>query len=65
MERALIDRYERQMRDLFAAARPEEAAWLTEVAAATQVIRGFGPVKAASVNAYEDVVKALLARKPA
>jgi len=65
IERALIDRYEQRMRALFAEAAPPQLAWLVEVAAAAQKVRGFGPVKAASIDAYEAELTSLMARRPA
>jgi indolepyruvate ferredoxin oxidoreductase len=65
MERALIARYEQQIKELLESATATQLAWLTEMAAAPQQIRGFGPVKEASVRGYEARLSELMARRPA
>lgn len=65
MERGLIEQYERDLLALLETATPAQWAWLVEFAAAAQQVRGFGPVKQASVRTYAQTREALLARRPA
>ncbi|CAN7738897.1 indolepyruvate ferredoxin oxidoreductase family protein [Variovorax sp. LjRoot84] len=50
-ERAEIERYLEQMRQVLAEARPEQTATLLELARLPQTMRGYGHVKEANVNA--------------
>jgi indolepyruvate ferredoxin oxidoreductase len=50
-ERAEIERYLRQMRQVLAEARPEQTATLLELARLPQTMRGYGHVKEANVEA--------------
>jgi indolepyruvate ferredoxin oxidoreductase len=52
MERALIAEYERDMREVLAKIAPETRDIAREIAALPAQVRGFGPVKEASVKAY-------------
>ncbi|MBT9383960.1 indolepyruvate ferredoxin oxidoreductase family protein [Pseudooceanicola sp. CBS1P-1] len=52
MERALIADFEAEVQGLIAGLSPETHARAVQIAALPQMIRGFGPVKEASVTAY-------------
>ncbi|PNU03871.1 indolepyruvate ferredoxin oxidoreductase family protein [Novosphingobium guangzhouense] len=62
MERALAGEYRTLMRQVAEAARPETMGLAAELAAAADVVVGFGPVKEAGVAAYRARVAELLER---
>ena len=62
MERALADEYERDLRHVLDCVRPDTLADAVSLAALPQDIRGFGPVKAASLDAARPKREALLRR---
>ena len=61
LERALIAEYERDVRSALACLRPDTLGAATALAALPMDIRGFGPVKAASLDAAKPRRAALLA----
>ena len=62
MERTLADEYERDLRHALDRLRPDTLADAVSLAALPQDIRGFGPVKAASLDAARPRREALLRR---
>ncbi len=62
MERALADEYERDVRHMLDRVHPDTLADAVSLAALPQDIRGFGPVKAASLEAARPKREALLRR---
>jgi indolepyruvate ferredoxin oxidoreductase len=62
MERALADEYEQDLRHVLDRVRPDTLADAASLAALPQDIRGFGPVKAASLEAARPKRDALLHR---
>ena len=62
LERALADEYERDVRDALGRVRPDTLADAVSLAALPQDIRGFGPVKVASLEAARPKRAALLRR---
>ena len=62
MERTLASDYERDLRHALDRLRPDTLATVTELAALPQDIRGFGPLKAASLEAARPRRQALLDR---
>jgi indolepyruvate ferredoxin oxidoreductase len=60
VERALIDEYQALIRDVAGRINPDNLASAVALARAASEIRGFGPVKAASVAAYRARIPALL-----
>ncbi len=62
MERALADEYERDVCHVLDRVRPDTLADAVSLAALPQDIRGFGPVKAASLDAARPKREALLRR---
>ena len=62
MERALADEYEQDLRHALDRVRPDTLADAVSLAALPQDIRGFGPVKAASLDAARPKREALLRR---
>ena len=62
LERALADEYEQDLRHVLDRVRPDTLADAVSLAALPQDIRGFGPVKAASLEAARPKREALLRR---
>ncbi len=62
MERALADEYEQDLRHVLDRVRPDTLADAASLAALPQDIRGFGPVKTASLEAARPKREALLRR---
>ncbi len=62
MERALADEYEQDLRHALGLVRPDTLADAVSLASLPQDIRGFGPVKAASLDAARPKREALLHR---
>ncbi len=62
LERALADEYERDVRHMLDCVRPDTLADAVSLAALPQDIRGFGSVKAASLDAARPKREALLCR---